>query len=295
MAEKVTALVRRKGGPPARPRSRARGSREFSPVQLISQAIDRGLDMGSIERLAALRDRVVAEQAKHEYFDALRQLQAKLQPISRTRAVKNKRERVEAGESVVRFRYAPIEKIVPVLQPLEEEFGFSHTFGAGEIKGTSEGGLIPVSCIIHHVGGHEETTWFPSPIFYADGKAIGQSKAQTVNSAISFGRRVALLLGYGVVTADPDPEGTEAERAEEEGQGPRSVEETQGDGESPEASDEELRHAYDKVQKLIAAKCKGKAADTFKATASKHLQKGRADLLLAMAKSLDSMRQGTRG
>ena len=58
------------------PKPPAARSVELSPMQLIGQAIDRGMPVETIERLMALRDKAVAELARNEFFDSMARMQA---------------------------------------------------------------------------------------------------------------------------------------------------------------------------------------------------------------------------
>ena len=271
-------------------RARPAGTVSVNPGRLLLAAVKGKVAPESLKAIMDMRRELVEEQAKREYYDALTKFQAHLKPIVKSKVVKNKAERIAEGQDPVRFRYAPIEKIVAAIQVDEGRYGFSHTFDSDKIAD----GVISVHTFIHHVGGHTERTTFPSPLFYEDGKAIGQSKAQTVNGAITFGRRVGLVMGYGIMSADPDPEMVEGENAKRaEASEPRTVEQAQAEKPARAAGKKlDLDAVMAEVTELVEKKCSGKAAATFVATAYKHYDAGREDLLAALRDSLKGMRQG---
>ena len=271
-------------------RARPAGTVSVNPEKLLLAAVKGKVAPEGLKAIMDMRRELVAEQAKREYYDALTEFQAHLKPIIKSKIVKNNAERVAEGKDPVRFRYAPIEKIVAAIQGDEAAYGFSHTFDSDAIKDV----VIPVHTFIHHTGGHTERVTFPSPLFYEDGVKLGQSKAQTVNGAITFGRRVGIVMGYGIMSADPDPEAVEAERAaKEETKEPQTVEETQA-GKQEKAVGKKLdRDALmEEVTQLVEKKCTGKAATVFLGNAHKHYDANRADLLLALRDSLKGMKQG---
>jgi len=264
-------------------------SKELSPLALIAVAVREHLPMETIERLTALYDKALARQAEHEFNDAMRAFQSELLPVVKTKVVPNKRERVEAdGWDPVRFRYAPIEKIAVMIQKGRDEHGFSYAFDAGDYKDSK----MPVYCDIHHKGGHEKRTTFWSPVSFEAGKTLGQSPAQVVNGAITFGRRVALIMGFGIMTADPEAEGDH--QVPSEAQEPKSVEEAQAGKKQAAGTKETKDQVFEDVTKLIEEKCSGKAAQSFIAIANKHYEADRKDLLVALRDSLKKMRQGAK-
>jgi hypothetical protein len=286
-------MRRKPAASPAKRQPRtAPAARDVTPLALIARAVNSGMPVETIERLTLLWEKGVAQQAKHEYFDAFSRLQAKLPIIGRTRTVNNKASTAkEHGK--VRFRYAPVEQIVGEVAPLLGEEGFSYSFKPAQPRAVDGVHWLDVPCTLHHRGGHEETATFPSPVASAaERQTLGWTFAQAITSAQTYGRRNAFIAVVGIMTADP--EGTPGVEPGDEPEGDvRAASETAAAaGAAP--TQEQLQAAYQKVQGLVAEKARGKAADTFLATASKHLQAGRVDLLDAMAASLAGMRQGTK-
>jgi hypothetical protein len=270
-----TALARRK---------------ELSPLALIAEAVRQHLPMETIERLMALHEKALAAQAKHEFFDALTRLQAKLPTIVNTKKVMNRKEkRADYGD--VRFSYAPMEEIVDKVKgPIEEE-GFSYTFKPHRSTTDGEQRWLIVPCVFHHKGGHEEISEFPSPIMSADErKILGLSEAQAVKAALTFGRRCSFISAVGIMTADPDDDNNSPETEGKDGQ-PRSTEESAEKAGEP-ATKEQLDALFEEVTKLIEAKATGPAQKRFIDTANKHYDAKRADLLTALRDSLRTIQKG---
>jgi hypothetical protein len=295
--EKRQVLALRKPREVAK-RARQAASVAVNPESLLLAAVRGKATPETMRAIMDVRRELVAEQARREYYDALTEFQAELEPVVKTRKVKNTQSYLDKkrgeGEDAdeVRFTYAPIETIVKKIQAGCQRHGFSHDFDTGELKD----GKITITCIIHHVGGHETRHNFPSPVMFEEGKKIGQSALQCVNGAITFGRRVSLIEGYGIMTADPEAEGDHLPKGGAEL--PRSVEEAQAAVKStekrPAAKKPDLDGAHEQVLALIREKSVGKAAERFVATANAHYDVRRADLLQAMLVSLKGMRQGSR-
>lgn len=268
-------------------RARPAGTVAVNPQSLLLAAVKGKTSPEGIRAIMEMRRELVEEQAKREYYDALGEFQRELEPIIKTKVVKNRQDKIDAGEAdEVRFRYAPIEKIAKAIQQGCDRHGFSYSFDSEDFKDAK----VRVCCIIHHVGGYETRHWFPSPVLFEAGAKIGQNPSQVMNGAITFGRRVSLVMGFGIMTADPDPEGNPLPVAVE----PKSTTETQAEKKKPAGTSDGIDSVFEEVTKLIESKCSGKAAANFIATAHKHYDANRKDLLVALRTSLKGMKQGAR-
>lgn len=155
---------------------------------LLSQAIDKGATIETIERLLAVRDKLLAEQAKKAYYADLAKFQGECPVIKKNKTVKNK-------DKTNRYAYATAEQIENQTAKIRMRHGFSHTF---RIKYENE--IMSVTCVIQHIGGHTEESLFPVPI---DTESY-MNNQQRVASARTFACRYAMLSGYGIVTGDSD-------------------------------------------------------------------------------------------
>lgn len=294
MAEPERALVKRgesrapaKRGASVAARMATRA--EINPEALIKEAIRQNIGPEGMRELMAMRKELVAEQARRDFYAELKAFQSELKPIMRTRVVKNKAERIAEGQAEERFRYAPIEKIASAIQAGADAHGFSYTFNTGKFENQN----IPVHCTIHHIGGHDETTTFPSPVLFEQGAKIGQSPQQCMNGAITFGRRVSLIMGFGIMTADPDPEGDHEGKEIKEpsavaGEGAKAEPVKSAGKGAPKPVD--LDEMKMEILTLIAKKATGKAAERFRESAETSYKKGFGSQLTALRDSLRRMK-----
>lgn len=274
-------------------RARPAGTVAVNPAALMMAAVRGKVPPETMREIMAVRRELVEEQAKREYYDALTAFQRDLEPIIKTKKVRNKQEYLdehpEAEET--RFRYAPLEVIAKKIQQGCDAHGFSYDFDSDAIAEH----MMPVHCLIHHVGGYSTRHTFYSPVLFEDGKKLGQSAAQVVAGALTFGKRSSLVEGFGITSADPDPEALEGENAKKaEGMAtdPRTTGEAQSSKRESAGTKESLGEVFQSVNELIEKKCVGKAAESFKATARKHYAAERKDLLAALRTSLRLMKQG---
>lgn len=158
---------------------------------LISKAIEKDVNIETMERLLAMRTQLKEEQAREAYFLALSQFQSQCPVIRKTKQVKGK-------DGSVRYSYAPLDDIVrQVSDPLKDN-GLSFT-----ISTEASESAITAICTIHHVGGHSESSPFSVPI----DKDAYMNDAQKSGSALSYAKRYAFCNALGLLTSDMDDDG----------------------------------------------------------------------------------------
>lgn len=156
---------------------------------LIARAIDRGVPVETMERLLVMRTQLKAEAAKEAYFLALAALQNELPIIPKTK-------RVNYGEGRAKYSYAPLDDIIPIVQPLVFKHGFSVTLN----EGVDEAGKPVAIATAHHIEGHSEDSRFPIVV---DASAR-MNAAQQQASARTYAKRYAYCNVLGIVTGDED-------------------------------------------------------------------------------------------
>jgi hypothetical protein len=173
----------------AAPRAATQLTPVVNPETLILTALEKGVPVETMERLLAMRDKLVAEQARNAFFRDLAEFQMQCPVIVKDKDVLNKDGRT------VRYRYAPLDSIVRQIRGTLAEFGFSYQFTT-----SAENDSVSVTCHARHRDGHTETTTFVSKI---DPQAF-MNLAQKFGSALTFGKRYAFLAAFGIMTGDED-------------------------------------------------------------------------------------------
>lgn len=159
-------------------------STSLSIETLISQAIDKGLDVATMERLLAMAERLDAKHAKEAFDSAMAAFQAQCPIIAKTKHGYN-------------YMYAPIESIVAEVKALLQHHGFSYA-----VQTVTEGKTVTATCIAKHSQGHSESSSFTVPIDMRDNKAT--SETQRVAAALTFAKRYAFCNAFGILTGDAD-------------------------------------------------------------------------------------------
>jgi len=155
---------------------------------LISQAIEKGVNVDTMERLLAMRRELKAEHAKEEFNRAMAEFQSECPIIKKTKKVLNK-------DKTTRYSYAPIDSIVNQVRSLLKAHNFSYT-----IDTKTENDKVLAICTVTHAAGHSQTSSFDIPI----DKESFMNNQQRFASALTFGKRYAFCNAFGILTGDED-------------------------------------------------------------------------------------------
>lgn len=171
-------------------------------LQVIERASrDPAVDIDKMERLIAMRDRMVAQTARAAYAAALSGVQAKLPVIERKGLIKIPAKDGKTGHETP---YALWEDINDAIRPLLSEHGFALSF---RIKKDSD--RVEVTGILSHREGHQEETTLSLPMDMTGSK----NNVQAIGSSTSYGKRytaAALLNLTSRLPEDRDDDGNAA-------------------------------------------------------------------------------------
>lgn len=158
---------------------------EQTPQALLSQAIEKGLDVESLGKLMALQERWEANQARKKFFEAFALFQSKSPEL----------RKIKDGHN---YKYTPLSEITRQIASPLKEAGLSYRW---EIQDTDK--ELKVTFLVSHIDGHtEKTTMSAAP------DATGSKNTiQARGSAISYLQRYTIIGGLGLSTADIDTDG----------------------------------------------------------------------------------------
>lgn len=162
---------------------------ESSPEALISLAITKGVDVATLERLVALKEKVDAKNAKIEYDDAMAKFQSECPVIKKGKVV------LEKDKQSVRYKYAPLDSIVDQTKEIIAKHGLSYT-----IRTESDDKFLSAICRVTHTAGHSEDFSFKVPI----GNEQYMSDVQKYGARLTFAKRYAFCNAFGILTGDDD-------------------------------------------------------------------------------------------
>jgi hypothetical protein len=166
-------------------------------------ALDPRADVGKLDRMVAMYDRLKAKEAELAYNAAKGRIRKKLAAI---KIVKNRPvlSEIEKGKpqkgTLEAFKYAPLEETDKHLRPLLAEEGMDLSYSDEPWEG---GGILIRGRLKHLPGGHYEDPFMPAPPDTTGDK----SNVQAVGSTNSFLRRYVGCNIFNIVVVGDDDDG----------------------------------------------------------------------------------------
>lgn len=164
-----------------------------SPMSLLQLAIEKGMDVGTLERLQAMCERAADRAAAQEFAEALAAFQREAPDVSKSRTATVP---TKSG-GTYSYSFANLDDIVRAVGASLAKHGLSYTFDSV----MDEKGMVEV-CTIRHVGGHAVQS--RSPVVTMEASTPGLSPQQRVGNAQTYARRYALTGALGITTGDRD-------------------------------------------------------------------------------------------
>lgn len=167
---------------------------------ILRIAIEKDVDVGTLERLVALSERISERQAASEFNGALAAFQAECPSIEKT----SKASITTKSGGQYEYRYAELDEIAKTTRPILQKYGLSYTWDS-EMAGDK----IIVTCTVRHIGGHSQTAKFTTP---TESLSTGMSAQQKHASALTYARRQSLIQALGLTTTDADADAVSTEK-----------------------------------------------------------------------------------
>lgn len=158
---------------------------------IAKAAADPNTDVGKLERLLGMYERITAQRAKSAYTAALAAMQPTLPVITERGGIKN-----NAGK--VQSTYALWEDINDAIKPILAEHGFALSFRTGQADGK-----IIVTGVLSHRDGHSEETTMHLPVDTSGSK----NAVQAVGSSTSYGKRYTAQALLNLTSRGEDDDG----------------------------------------------------------------------------------------
>ena len=201
-------------------------------MSMIERAArDPAVDIDKLERLFALRERMIAEEKKTAYNAAMARVQSQLKPVYR-----------DAMNQSTNSAYARLETISDAINPIVTAEGFSLSFDTEDCPVANH---IRIVCHVMHSAGHSERKHFDLALDNVGLKGNANKTAiQASGSTISYGRRYLKLMVFDVVLTNEDNDG--------QGPPPKTPDEIRGDAIN-NTDPQEARAMADRMQKALDA------------------------------------------
>lgn len=165
-----------------------------SVENMIMSAIKEKVDPATMKEFLAMRKELKADWAKEQYDKAMSEFQAEC-PI-----IKRSKEGSRTKSGILAFKYAPLEMIIAVVQPLLKKNNLSFNFKT--VKNDS-GKVTDIRCYATHINGHSDFS--EMPVSEGGGTQL-MSGSQIAAANLTFAKRYAFNNIFGIVTEEEDNE-----------------------------------------------------------------------------------------
>jgi len=165
-----------------------------STQHILALAVQKGADVGVLEKLMDLQERWEANEAKKLYVQAMTAFKQKCPAVLPKDGVVD----FTSSKGRTHYTHATLGGIVTKVTALMGEHGLSVAWSTGQ-----QNGGVTVTCHITHEAGHSESVTLSGPPDDSGNK----NRIQQVGSTVTYLQRYTLLSALGLATADQDDDG----------------------------------------------------------------------------------------
>lgn len=177
--------------PPAQPARNV-----VTPMEMLAHAVERGADIATIERLAALAERMEQQRARREFDEAVASAKAEIPIIRKNRVVDFTSQRGRTN-----YRHEDLAEIARAAGPILAKYGLSYRY-----RCATENDVVSVTCILSHRGGYSEENTLSDKKDDTGNK----NRLQATASTITYLQRYTLKAALGIAVSDDDDDGSAA-------------------------------------------------------------------------------------
>lgn len=158
---------------------------------------DPTVDVGKLEKLFDLQERMFKRDAEMAFNQAMRRVQEAMPKIKR-----------DKRNDQTSSNYATLESLNQSIVPVYTGEGFSLSFGTSDCPIADH---YRVTCVVSHIGGHSRSYQadVPKDINGLKGNA-NKTPTHAFGSSMSYGRRYVTLLVFNLTLTDEDDDGNGA-------------------------------------------------------------------------------------
>jgi hypothetical protein len=168
---------------------------EPTPMDLISMAVSKDMDMEKLEKLMALQERWKAQKSREAFNAAFSKFQSIVPDMQKNR-------RADFGAGKAKYSYQDLGSISNHIKESLSACGLAYRWEQDEV-----GDEISVSLIVTHADGHEERG---KPLKGKADMSGGKSGIHAKASTISYLKRYTLVAGLGLSSSEMDDDGQAA-------------------------------------------------------------------------------------
>lgn len=161
-----------------------------TPLTILNQAVERGAQAETLEKLIGLHERWEANQARKAFENALAAAKAKIPVI-----FKNKEALLSSQLGRLGYRHEDLAEIARTITPILARQGLSYRF-----RSMVSGELVTVVCIISHRDGYSEE----NALSVGRDETGDKNSIQAVGSALTYLQRMTLKASLGLAASSDD-------------------------------------------------------------------------------------------
>ena len=179
------------------PRQETAVAAPITPMQMINTAIERGADVGMLEKLMDLQERWEANQARKAFDNAMAAAKSEIPVIGKDREVD-----FSTSKGRTNYRHEDLASIDRVVTPILAKHGLSYRYRTASPVGEP----VTVTCVISHRDGHSEKNSLQA----GRDDSGNKNSIQAIGSTITYLQRYTLKAALGL-SASKDDDGQSAE------------------------------------------------------------------------------------
>lgn len=166
-------------------------SNDGALISILERAArDPSVDIDKFERLALMKERMEAQEAKRAFNAAMARAKGRIPPIIKNRVVD-----FTSQKGRTNYRHEDLSMIARTIDPILQEDGLSYRF-----RSRQEGTKLVVTCIITHALGYSEETELAAPEDHSGNK----NAIQAIGSVATYLQRYTLKLALGLASSQDD-------------------------------------------------------------------------------------------
>lgn len=164
-----------------------------SPFTLIERAMEKGVDVTTLEKLIELQERTEEKNARRAFAQAMANAKNDFGKIGKSGTVSH-------GQGKTSFKHETMADIEGAVKSALSRYGLSYRFN------TDQAEKITVTCIIEHKDGHREENRLSG----APDVSGAKNSIQAIGSTISYLQRYTLKAALGLSASEIEDDGAAA-------------------------------------------------------------------------------------
>lgn len=161
-----------------------------TPMSMIERAVEKGADVGMIEKLMELAERHDRNLGRRAFDQAIASAKAEFPEIR-----KNKTVDFSTAKGRTHYRHEDMAEISRAVDPVLSRYGLSYRY-----RTQQDGRSVTVTCILSHKDGYSEETTLSS----AADESGNKNHLQAVGSAATYLQRYTLKMALGIAATEDD-------------------------------------------------------------------------------------------